>query len=48
MKSTLKIIQEYDGQVAKEGKVNKAHLHLKHWLTNQLNRAERCVFKQNY
>ena len=27
MKSTIKIIQEYDEQVAKEGKVNKAHLH---------------------
>jgi len=28
MKSTIKIIQEYDDkQVAKEGKVNKAHLH---------------------
>ena len=39
---TIKIIQEYDKQVAKEGKVNKAHLHRNMGWPNLLNRAKRC------
>ena len=45
MKSRIKIIQEYDKQVAKEGKVNKAQFTSKHGLT-KLNRAKRFVFKE--
>jgi len=36
MKSTIKIIQEYDKQVAKEGKVNKAQFASKHGLTKSI------------
>ena len=49
MKSTIKIIkiQEYDKQVAKEGKVNKAQFASKPRLTKQLNRAKGGAFKKN-
>ena len=36
MKSTIKIIQEYDEKIAKEGKVNKAQFASKHSLTKAI------------
>ena len=36
MKSMIKIIQEYDEQVAKDGKVNEAQFPSKHSLTKAI------------
>ena len=36
MKSMIKIIQEYDEQIAKEGKVNKPQFAVKHGLENKV------------
>ena len=45
MKSMIKIIQEYDEQVAKEGKVNKAQFASKHGLTKS-NKAKVVSLKK--
>jgi len=42
MKSMIKIIQEYEEQVAKEGNVNKAQFASKHGRTKSI-RAKRCI-----
>ena len=44
MKSTIKIIQEYDEQVAKEGKVNKAQFASKHSLTKTIKKIIKNTF----
>ena len=47
MKSMIKIIQEYDKQVAKEVKVNKALFALKHGLTKSVRQSKTLCLKKS-